>query len=86
MSQKIVHVVYSGLGGHANVLFPLLEDVSMNHFEHVVVFFGIEKVLPNYLNMAKELGVKTYVIHKKVRSYRKPFLEFKKILKKEMQP
>ena len=40
---KIIHVIYSGLGGHANVLFPLLESDVLNEYEHVIVFFGIEK-------------------------------------------
>jgi len=81
--QKIIHVIYSGLGGHANVVFPLLESNVLANYEHIIVFFGIETVLPDYLINAKKIGVKTYTIEKKPKHYLKPFSEFKNILRKE---
>jgi len=81
--QKIIHVIYSGLGGHANVVFPLLESNVLTNYEHIIVFFGIEQVLPSYIANAKKIGVKTYTIKKKPKHYLKPFSEFKNILKKD---
>lgn len=78
--HKIIHVLYAGLGGHANVVFPLLEsDFGLNH-EHVLVFFGVEDVLPAYLKRCKDLGLTHYNIKKKPRRYLKAFNQFKKIL------
>ena len=81
--QKIIHVIYSGLGGHANVLFPLLESNTLSNYEHIIVFFGVEKVLHDYIIKAQNLSINTYTIQKKPRQYIKPFYKFKSILKKE---
>ena len=71
MKKKIIHVIFSGLGGHANVLFPLLESKVLNDYNHVIVFFGIEAVVPSYLDRSTELGVKTHVVQKKTKQYLK---------------
>ncbi len=77
---RIIHVLYSGLGGHGNVVFPLLESQFGEKHENVLVFFGIEEALPSYIDQAKKLGIQSYNILKKPRRYRKAFSAFKKIL------
>ena len=81
MKPKVIHVLYSGLGGHANVVFSLLETKFGNEYENIIVFFGVDKVLEAYITKVKELGLSYYVIQKKPKVYIKPFLAFKKILK-----
>lgn len=78
--HKIIHVIYSGLGGHANVVFPLLASEFGKQHEHLLVFFGVEETLPDYLLKSEQLGITTYSIRKKPRRYLKAFSQFKAIL------
>ncbi len=77
---KVIHVLYSGLGGHGNVVFSLMETQFREDFEHILVFYGVEKVRQEYLDKAKEIGIKTYSILKKPKRYLKSFKNFKQIL------
>lgn len=86
MDRKlIIHIIYSGLGGHSNVLFPLLENSFSEHFENHVVFFGVEEVNPDYIQKCNDLGVKFTRIQKKRKRYLGAFSQFK-ILLKQQQP
>ena len=53
---KIIHVLYSGLGGNGNVVFPLLETDFGRNPEHVAVFYGVEPLLPAYREHCRRLG------------------------------
>lgn len=77
---KIVHTLYSGLGGHGNVVFSLLSGGFAKNHENHLVFFGVEPVFKDYKARAKKLGVQSYDILKKPRQYLKPLQEFKEIL------
>jgi len=82
-NKLITHIIYSGLGGHANVLFPLLENSFSDHFENHVVFFGIEEVNPDYIQKCNVLGVKFTRIQKKRKRYLGAFSQLKKLLKQQ---
>lgn len=80
----ILHVIYSGLGGHSNVLFPLLENSFSENFDSHVVFFGIEEVNPDYIKKCTELGVGYSLIQKKRKRYLGAFAQLKKLLKEKL--
>lgn len=69
----MLHCAYSGLGGHAAVLFTLLASSESRQSEHAVVFFGVEPLRPEYIERCRELGVSYVYVRKKgrvgVRSY-----------------
>jgi glycosyltransferase involved in cell wall biosynthesis len=81
--QKVVQTLYSGLGGHANVIFSLLNTKFGVEFENVLVFFGVEKVLESHKENADKLSVNYLSIIKKPKHYFKAFSDFKSILKSE---
>jgi glycosyltransferase involved in cell wall biosynthesis len=55
---RIVQVLYSGLGGHAAVAFPLIEAGGLGDpWEHQLIFYGIEPVAPGYLSLCSRFGV-----------------------------
>jgi glycosyltransferase involved in cell wall biosynthesis len=81
--HKVIHVIYSGLGGHANVVFPLLASEFGKKHDQVLVFFGVENTLPDYLVKSEEMGIKTYSIQKKPRKYLNAFAQFKQLLGSE---
>ncbi len=47
--MKILHVLYSGLGGHGNVFFSFVKGADKNVFEYEAIFNGIEPVKPEYI-------------------------------------
>jgi glycosyltransferase involved in cell wall biosynthesis len=78
---KVIHVLYSGLGGHSNVVFPLLEtDFGKNHI-NILVFFGVEPMLPAYRDYCKKLGINYFTIEKKPKRYLNAFASFKKLIR-----
>lgn len=53
----IVHVLYSGLGGHAGVCFSLVEADQSRQHRHTFVFYGNTEVPREYLEKCRKLGV-----------------------------
>lgn len=63
--MKILHVLYSGLGGHGNVFFSLVNADKNHEFEYEVLFNGIEDVRPEYIKRCDELQIPWTFIKKK---------------------
>ncbi len=80
---KVIHVLYSGLGGHGNVVFPLLETEFGNKHENRVVFYGVESVLEGYKSNCDHLAIPYHAIEKKPKRYLSAFNQFKRILAQE---
>jgi glycosyltransferase involved in cell wall biosynthesis len=77
---KILHVLYSGLGGHGNVVFSLLEtDFGKTH-NNTLVFYGVENVREEYLKKVNKMKISSHSIIKRPKHYIKGFKIFKKIL------
>ena len=74
--MKILHVLYSGLGGHGNVFFSLIDADKEKQFEYEALFYGIEDVRDEYITKCKQKGIKWYFAKKK---YRFDLFFFKKI-------
>lgn len=47
--QRVVHVLYSGLGGHGAVMFGMLEAGFYADAEHLVLLTGVEEPLQDYV-------------------------------------
>lgn len=60
--NRVVHVIYSGLGGHAAVMFSLIAGGFLSRAKHFVILAGVETPLPDYVDQLDRLGVPwTYV-------------------------
>ena len=55
--MKILHIIYSGLGGHGAVLFAMLEKEMLNNFDHEVLFLGIEEPKKEYIKKCKNFNI-----------------------------
>lgn len=55
--MKMVHILYSGLGGHGAVLFTLLEQKFLEATEHHVIFIGIELPRDEYIARCEALNI-----------------------------
>lgn len=80
---KVLHVLYSGLGGHGNVVFPLLESEFGEKHENSVVFYGVEPVLTGYKESCNTYDIPYHSIQKKAKHYLRAFNEFKRLLIQE---
>lgn len=81
---KVLQTLYSGLGGHGNVVFSLLQEEAFNtSFSHTLVFYGIENTRELYIQQANSLGIKHYSLKKRPKRYIKSFRTFKKILQQQ---
>jgi len=56
-TTKIVHILYSGLGGHGTVLFTLLENKFLESCEHHVIFVGVEEPRTEYIERCQALNI-----------------------------
>lgn len=74
MKKRILHCAYSGMGGHAAVLFTLLRQAGSDGFDHFVLFFGVEELREEFAQTCTRLGVPFEFVKKRgriaVRSHR----------------
>jgi len=63
--KKIVHLLYSGLGGHGSVFFSLIKADKECRFKTEAVFCGIEKVREDYVSQCNELNIPYQAVQKK---------------------
>jgi L-malate glycosyltransferase len=80
--MKILHVLYSGLGGHGNVFFSMVDANENNEFTFEALFNGIENVKEEYVKKCDEKGIAWYFVKKKpgldIGYYRKLYSTIKK--------
>lgn len=73
--KRILHCAYSGMGGHAAVLFTLLNEIRGDEFDHFVLFFGIEDLREEFARSCDQLGVPFAYVKKNgriaIRSHRR---------------
>lgn len=63
--MKVLHILYSGLGGHGNVFFSMVDADTERKNQYEAIFFGIEEIRPEYIKMATEKGVAWHFVKKK---------------------
>jgi len=77
--MKILHIAFSGLGGHGNVFFSMADADKEKQHQFEVVFFGNEELREGYKNMANQRGIPWYFVKKRSRFDSNPTRQFKKI-------
>ena len=63
--MKILHILYSGLGGHGNIFFSFAKANVSNDFNNEALFNGIEDVKPEYLDLCNEFNIAWHFVPKK---------------------
>ena len=77
--KTVVHVIYSGLGGHAAVTFSLLEAGFLVKARHHVVLAGVESPLQDYTDRLDRMGITwSYVRKIPRRGYLRFFRQLRK--------
>ncbi len=65
MKKVILHVFYSGLGGHGSVFFSLVSADRSNIFSTKVILYGIEQPRDEYVSRLDILGIDFKYVHKR---------------------
>lgn len=80
--MKVMQVLYSGLGGHGSVVTSMIKADKKNEWEHSLLFYGIEDLLPAYRNFCTDSNIPFSFIKKGKgvfkTGWRSIFSEFKK--------
>jgi len=63
--MKVLHVLYSGLGGHGNVFFSMVTADVSKRFEYEALFNGVEEVREEYKQRCNQYNVTWNYIKKK---------------------
>lgn len=69
-STKVLQVLYSGLGGHGSVVTSLIMADKKREWEHDLLFFGVEDLLPAYRLFAEQQQVPYSFVKKHAGSIR----------------
>jgi L-malate glycosyltransferase len=62
--MKILHIAFSGLGGHGNVFFSMTDADTKNQYQFEIIFFGNEGVRAGYAAMANKKKIPWYFVKK----------------------
>ncbi len=73
--MKVLHVLYSGLGGHSNVFFSIVDADEQNTFEYEALFNGVEDVREDYTIACNRKNIPWKFIKKKEGKHIAYFLE-----------
>jgi len=62
--MKVVHVLYSGLGGHGNVFFSMVNANKNQEYVFEAIFNGVEEIRSEYIERCKAMHIGYQYIHK----------------------
>lgn len=63
--MKVLQVLYSGLGGHGSVVTSLINADREKKWQHSLLFYGIEDLLPAYKEFCEVRDISYSVVKKK---------------------
>lgn len=63
--MKILHIAFSGLGGHGNVFFSMADADKEKQHQFEIIFFGNEEVREGYKEKANQRNIPWHFVKKK---------------------
>mgnify|MGYP001341454031 CR=1 FL=1 len=64
--MRLLHVIYSGLGGQGAFLFPLIKNLKKKtNYKNIIIFYGVESLLTDYKKFCEENNIEFYYINSK---------------------
>jgi len=83
--MKILHIAFSGLGGHGNVFFSMADADTAKQNQNEVIFFGTEEVRAGYIEKASQRNIPWFYVKKKSGFDFASYRQIEKIIK-DRQP
>lgn len=62
--MKILHIAFSGLGGHGNVFFSMADADTAKQHQYEVIFFGTDEVRAGYIEKADQRNIPWFYVKK----------------------
>ncbi len=82
--MKILHIAFSGLGGHGNVFFSMVDADKDKQHEYEVIFFGNEEVRGGYIEKANQRNITWHYVKKKAGFDFGSYRQIEKIIKQSL--
>ena len=82
--MKILHIAFSGLGGHGNVFFSMADADKENQHQFEIIFFGNEEVRGGYIQKAKQRNIPWFFVKKKPGFDFASYRQIEKIIRQTM--
>ena len=80
--MKILHVLYSGLGGHGNIFFSMVSADAQNQFKYEALFYGIEEVRYEFIEACTANNIPWYFAKKNIKLDLKYYLQILQLIRK----
>lgn len=81
--MKVTQVLYSGLGGHGSVVSSLVLADKERKWQHQLIFYGIEELLPAYSSFCETERIPFFYVRKMRGIFRLPGKAVYKAFKKQ---
>ena len=82
--MKILHIAFSGLGGHGNVFFSMADADKEKQHQFEIIFFGNEEVREGYIQKANQRNIPWYFVKKKPGFDFESYRQIEKIIRQTM--
>ncbi len=82
--MKILHIAFSGLGGHGNVFFSMVDGDKAKTNEYAVIFFGIDEIREEYIEKATARNIPWHFVKKKPGFDFSSYKKIEEIIKQEL--
>lgn len=79
--MKVLHIAFSGLGGHGNVFFSMTDADTAKQNTYEVIFFGTEVVRAGYIEKANQRNIPWFYVKKKPGFDFSAYSQIRKIIK-----
>jgi glycosyltransferase involved in cell wall biosynthesis len=80
--MKILHVLYSGLGGHGNIFFSMVSADADHEFEYGALFYGIEEVRDEFIDACEKQNIPWYFSKKNIKLDLKYYIRIMRLIRK----
>ncbi|MEO5999790.1 MAG: glycosyltransferase family 4 protein [Ferruginibacter sp.] len=80
--MKILHVLYSGLGGHGNIFFAMVSADTKHEFEYEALFYGIEDVRAEFIEACTQKKIPWYFAKKYIKLDVKYYFRIMQLIRK----
>jgi L-malate glycosyltransferase len=82
--MKILHIAFSGLGGHGNVFFSMTDADTEKKHQYEVIFFGIDEMRQEYKQKADARNIPWHFVKKQPGFDFKSYKKIEEIIKKTL--
>jgi len=81
-TMKVLHILYSGLGGHGNVFSSMVLSQVANEFDHEALFYGVEPLRQEFIDLCNRQVIPWNYVKKNVKLDLKYYYRIYRLIRK----